>query len=104
MKSLCCYAIYLERVRDLDAADAEAADFGFFFSKLNLAAANNTADISGARLMTSPPFVFGGGDLDFGFITTGSVSERMGFAFGDDLDFFSNFSNFTGISIIIRIN
>jgi hypothetical protein len=93
-------------VRDL--ADAGAADFALFFlfSKLNLAAANNTADISGARLMTSPPFVLVGGDfLDFGFIT-GRVFERVGFTFGgDDLDlFFSNFSNFPNISIIIRIN
>jgi hypothetical protein len=93
-------------VRDL--ADAGAADFALFFlfSKLNLAAANNTADISGARLMTSPPFVLVGGDflgdfLGFDFFTV-SVSERVGFAFGEDLDFFSNFS--VGISIIIRIN
>jgi len=78
-------AIYLERVRDLDAADAEAADFGFFFSKLNLAAANNTADISGARLMTSPPFVFG----------------VCGFFLGNE-GFFTGFT--VGISIIIRIN
>jgi hypothetical protein len=86
-------------VRDL--AEAGAADFGFFFSKLNLAAANNTADISGARLMTSPPFVLGGDFLGFDFFTV-SVSERVGFAFGEDLDFFSNFS--VDISIIIRIN
>jgi hypothetical protein len=89
-------------VRDLAEAEAGAADFGFFFSKLNLAAANNTADISGARLMTSPPFVLVGGDfLGFDFFTV-SVSERVGFAFGEDLDFFSNFS--VDISIIIRIN
>jgi hypothetical protein len=86
-------------VRDLDAAEAGAADFVFFFSKLNLAAANNTADISGARLMTSPPLV--GGDLDFRFIITGVFFEfLMGFTFGED--FFSNFS--VDISIIIRIN
>jgi hypothetical protein len=83
MKSLCGYAIYLERVRDLDAAEAEAADFGFFFSKLNLAAANNTADISGARL--TPPFVFG----------------VCCFFLGDE-GFFTGFT--VGISIIIRIN
>jgi len=82
MKSLCGYAIYLERVRDLEEA-AEAADFGFFFSKLNLAAANNTADISGARL--TPPFVFG----------------VCGFFLGDE-GFFTGFT--VGISIIIRIN
>jgi hypothetical protein len=87
-------------VRDL--ADAGAADFALFFlfSKLNLAAANNTADISGARLMTSPPVVLLGDDfLGFDFFSV-SVS---GFTFGgDDLDLF--FSNFTDISIIIRIN
>jgi hypothetical protein len=79
-------------------AEAGAADFVFFFSKLNLAAANNTADISGARLMTSPPLV--GGDLDFRFIITGGVFFEflMGFTFGED--FFSA----VDISIIIRIN
>jgi hypothetical protein len=65
-------------------AEAGAADF-FFFSKLNLAAANNTADISGARLMTSPPFVFG----------------VCGFFLGDE-GFFTGFT--VDISIIIRIN
>jgi hypothetical protein len=96
-------AAYLDRVRDLDVAEAGAADFVFFFSKLNLAAANNTADISGARLMTSPPLVLVGGDLDFRFIITGGVFFEflMGFTFGED--FFSNFSA-VDISIIIRIN
>jgi hypothetical protein len=69
----------------LDAVEAGAADFVFFFSKLNLAAANNTADISGARLMTSPPLVFG----------------VCCFFLGDE-GFFTGFT--VGISIIIRIN
>ena len=71
---------YLERVRDFDAvvladfdavaAVAAVAEAAFFlFSNTNLTDANNTADISGARLMMSPPFVFGFDCFDcFGFL------------------------------------
>jgi hypothetical protein len=71
-------------VRDFEAEVALVAEaFFFLFSKLSFTAANNTADISGARLMMSPPFVFFLGDEVF-------------FLGGDCL--------FVVISIIIRIN
>ena len=60
---------YLERVRDFDAVAAVAEAAFFLFSNTNLTDANNTADISGARLMMSPPFVFGFDCFDcFGFL------------------------------------
>jgi hypothetical protein len=65
----------------VEAEVALAVAFLFLFSKLSLTAANNTADISGARLMMSPPFVFLG--LDDCFL-------------GDEVFF-------TGFSVVISI-
>jgi len=102
MKSDC---VYLERPRDFEAVEAEVAlatdalatdAFFFLFSKLSLTAANNTADISGARLTMSPPFVFLGDEVFF------LVADFVGFA---DFADFADFAVFVGIfSIIIRIN